>query len=198
MFRTLFMMFVRPPVNRRYDVKSPRFAPVMIAAFALMFLAACQSAPPATTTAAVNDNAERQKETYRRLLEVGFNQGDTTIVDSVLVDNPIDHMAMPPGMPAGRAGLKQMIVAFRTGFPDMKITVESILSEGDRIAAYTVMTGTHTGEFMGMKPTGKAIRVEGFDLVRFEGDRMAEHWGVNDDAGMMRQLGVSGSPGSPL
>ena len=179
-------------------MKLPRFAPVMIAAFALMFIAACQSAPPATTATAVSDTAERQKEAYRKLLEVGFNQGDTTIVDSILVENPVDHMPTPPGMPTGRAGLKQMIVSFRTAFPDMKMSIESMVSEGDRLAAYTVMTGTNTGEFMGMKATGKAVRVEGFDLIRFEGDRMAEHWGVNDDAGMMRQLGVSGSPGSPL
>ena len=173
-----------------------RFAPVMITALALISIAACQSAPPATTTTAVNDNAERQKESYRRLMEVGFNQGDTTIVDSILVENPVDHMAMPPGMPAGRAGLKQMIVSFRAAFPDLKIAVESMVSEGDRLAAYTVMTGTNTGEFMGMKATGKTIRVEGFDLIRFEGDRMAEHWGLNDDAGMMRQLGVTSAPGS--
>ena len=180
-------------------MKSPRPAlPVIVfATFVLAAIAGCQTAPPPATSTAANDSAERYKAAYRRLVDVGFNQGDTTIVDSVLTENPTDHMQMP-GMPTGRAGLKQAIAMMRAGFPDMNIKIEDMVSEGDRLAAYTVMTGTHTGEFMGMKPTGKAVRVEGFDLIRFEGDRMAEHWGLSDDAGMMRQLGAAGAPGAPL
>lgn len=175
-------------------MESRRLAVPMIAfAFALAGIAGCQTTPPATVTV-TNDTADRYKEVYRRLVDTGFNQGDTTVVDSILVENPIDHQQMP-GMPEGRAGLKQTIMMFRTAFPDLNIKIENMMSEGDHLVAYTVMTGTHTGEFMGMKPTGKPVRVEGFDLLRFEGDRMAEHWGVSDDAGMMRQLGTGG-PGA--
>ena len=104
------------------------------------------------------------------LNDMALNQGDTTIVDSLLSDNPVDHSAMPPGFPTGKAGLKKFIVEFRTGFPDMKSTIEDITAEGDKVWAYSVMTGTNTGEFMGMKPTGKSVRMEGFDLVRFENE----------------------------
>jgi len=174
-------------------MKSPRTAVPLIAfaTFVLAGLAGCQSSTPPAATPAANESAERYKAVYRRLIDVAFNQGDTTIVDSLVVENPIDHMQVPPGMPTGRAGLKQMIMMYRAAFPDLNIKVEDIMVEDDRLIAYTVMTGTHSGELMGMKPTGKPVRVEGFDRVRFEGDRMAEHWGTSDDAGMMRQLGVS-------
>lgn len=173
-------------------MKTPRTALTLIAFSSLILVGACQTAssPPATTVAS-NDQAERYKEAYRKIIEVGINQGDTTIVDSVIAENPIEHQAMPPGVPPGRAGLKQFIVMYRAAFPDVKIVIEDVMVEGDRLMAYTVMTGTHTGEFMGIKPTGKPVRVEGFDRVRFDGDMMAEHWAVNDDAGLMRQIGAT-------
>jgi len=180
-------------------MKSLRFGASMIvlASFVLVGALGCQTAPPATTTTATNDSGERYKDAYRRLVDVGFNQGDTTIVDSILVENPVDHMPEMPGVPKGRAGLKAFIVMYRAAFPDLNIKVEDMVAEGDRLVAYTVMTGTNTGDFMGMKATGKPVRVEGFDLIRFEGDRMAEHWGVSDDAGMFRQMGVTPPAGAP-
>jgi predicted ester cyclase len=60
-----------------------------------------------------------------------------------------------------------------------------MFAEGDRVAARCTMTGTHKGEFMSIPPTSKAFRIDAFDILRFGGGKVAEHWGITDQAAMM-------------
>ena len=76
------------------------------------------------------------------------------------------------------------------------ITIENMVAEGDRLVGRWVMTGTNTGSFNGMPATGRPVTLSGFDLLRVEGDRFAEVWGVADMAGMLQQLGVMPRPPS--
>jgi predicted ester cyclase len=72
---------------------------------------------------------------------------------------------------------------------------EQVFVNGDTVAVYYRATGTHSGEFMGIAPTGKRFDVRGADIVRFGNDGLAhEHWGVFDAFGMMQQLGVVEGP----
>jgi hypothetical protein len=75
-------------------------------------------------------------------------------------------------------------------FPDLDITVEDLIAEGDKVVGRNSVTGTHQGEYMGLPPTGKSIKYNEIFIFRFAGGRIAETWGVVDVFSQMKQLGV--------
>jgi predicted ester cyclase len=81
----------------------------------------------------------------------------------------------------------QMMLA---GFPDYQTLIEDMIAEEDQVAARIRMTGTHTGEFMGIPPTGKRISFTGMYLVRITSGKIVEHWGEEDGVSLLQQLGV--------
>ena len=72
----------------------------------------------------------------------------------------------------------------------MQVTVDDIVAKGDKVWCNATFHGTQKGEFMGMSPTGKKIEVHAFDIVKCVNGRGVEHWGLFDDATMMKQLGA--------
>lgn len=138
--------------------------------------------------------SEQHKELYRRFIEECFTGGNLDLIDDMIGPNAVDHQA-PPGLAPGAEGLKQLLTMFRSAFPDLRATVEQVIAEGDTVAARFTMSGTHQGEFFGIPPTGKRMEITGIDVVRFENGKMVEHWGNQDDLGMMQQLGVIPMPG---
>ena len=75
-------------------------------------------------------------------------------------------------------------------FPDLHVSVEDVIAEGDRIAARNSVTGTHQGEYMGIPPTGRRVTYNEMFIVRFVDGRIAETWGVVDVFSQMKQLGA--------
>lgn len=123
----------------------------------------------------------------RRFVEEGFNRGDTSVVDEVVAEDFVYH---DPSLPSGREGVKQVMQMFRSAFPDGRLTIESLIAEGDRVVARHTFTGTHDGEFMGVAPTGRTVRIQEIDIGRIEDGKIAEHWGLADVLGLMQQLGA--------
>ena len=80
--------------------------------------------------------------------------------------------------------------------PDMVMTPKDIVAEGDRVAIRAVMTGTQTGEWMGIPATGKHVEITVMDLDRIENNQFAEHWGVGDVMALMTQIGAIPAPGT--
>jgi predicted ester cyclase len=78
--------------------------------------------------------------------------------------------------------------AIRQGFPDHDATVVQMIAEGDLVATYKTFTGTNTGDFFGAPATGKRATIHVMDFVRYDGGRVAEHWGVVDLVGLRAQL----------
>ena len=76
------------------------------------------------------------------------------------------------------------------GLPDLHLTIEDLIAEGDKVVARNTVTGTHQGEYMGLPPTGKSVTYNEIFIVRFAGGRIAETWGVVDVFSQMKQLGV--------
>ncbi|HYP40332.1 MAG TPA: ester cyclase [Chloroflexia bacterium] len=138
--------------------------------------------------------SEQHKELYRRFIEECFTGGNLALVDEIIIADAVDHQA-PPGAAQGVEGVKQVISMFRAAFPDLQVTVDQMIAEGDTLAGRFTMSGTHQGEFMGIPPTGKRMEITGIDVVRFENGKMVEHWGNSDDLGMMQQLGLIPMPG---
>jgi steroid delta-isomerase-like uncharacterized protein len=85
---------------------------------------------------------------------------------------------------------RQEAADFRRGFPDVISTIEDIVAEGDRVAARWTARATHLGEYVGVPPTGKEVEFTGISIYRIEGGRIAESWTVEDDLGLMRQIGA--------
>ncbi len=76
---------------------------------------------------------------------------------------------------------RQFAADAHAAFPDMRITVEDMIAEGDRVAARVTMRGTHQGEFQGITPTGKRVQVRAMDMFRIADGKIVEHWGHGDD-----------------
>lgn len=76
---------------------------------------------------------------------------------------------------------KRFVSETRAAFPDMHITVEDLISKGDKVAARLTMRGTHFGEFQGIAPTGKRVHVSPIDIFRVSDGEIVEHWGHVDD-----------------
>ncbi len=94
----------------------------------------------------------------------------------------------PPGFPPGVDGVRQFFAMFHDAFPDAAVRIDELVADGDRVAVATTLTGTHQGELMGVAPTGRSVSVTGIDIVRIEDGRIAEHRGLTDIVGLMRQL----------
>jgi len=97
----------------------------------------------------------------------------------------------PPMSVEEWAGMGEMMYA---AFPDGTHTIDEVLEIGDRVVLRGSFSGTHAGEFMGMPPTGKEISVTFMNFDRFAGDRLIEHRGEFDVAGLMQQLGAVPTP----
>jgi len=77
-----------------------------------------------------------------------------------------------------------------SAFPDLHVTVEDLIEEGDKVVGRNTVTGTHEGEYMGLKPTGRSITYNEIFIIRFADGRIAETWGVVDVLSQLRQLGA--------
>jgi predicted ester cyclase len=107
-----------------------------------------------------------------------------------IADNYTEHQ-MPPGMKPGLAGLKEHMMMMKTAYPDMKWTHDHIIADTNMIWAHFTMTGTNTGPWMGMPPTGKKVNFQGVDIIKLGPDGKAtDHWGYIDEMTMMSQLGL--------
>jgi steroid delta-isomerase-like uncharacterized protein len=134
-------------------------------------------------------SSEENKAKTRRFMEEVLNKGNMQVVDELIAPNFVEHDPFP-GQAPGVEGLKQAMVALRQAFPDLHVTVDEMLSDGDKVVIRSTMKGTHKGTFMNIPATGKQISVEGIDIVRISNGRVVEHWGVTDNLTMMQQLGL--------
>lgn len=132
---------------------------------------------------------EDNKQRIVRFINELNEQGNQVVVEQFLDPAYVDHSA-PPYLPPGPEGWRQLRTSFFTAFPDLHVSIEHMVAEGDKVAVEYTIRGTHQGELMGIPPTGKQVMVKGLDINRFKGDKLVERWGNQDDVGMMQQLGV--------
>jgi steroid delta-isomerase-like uncharacterized protein len=136
--------------------------------------------------------ATSNKATFRRLHDA-VNSGDVELISKMIdeVVEPDVLIGTPlPIEATGAQALKQVWATLLRAYPDLHITVEDLIAEGDKVVCRNVVTGTHRGEYMGIPPTGRSVTYNEMIIVRFEGGRIAETWGVVDVLSQMRQLGA--------
>ncbi len=135
-------------------------------------------------------STEQNKALLRQFMEEIFNRGNMSRADELLAPDFVEREELPPGIPRGREGVKQLTTMLRSAFPDFKVTIDDLIAEGDKVVVRSTWSGTHKGEFMGIPPTGKSVSFGVFDIVRITGGKVVEHWGQMDNMRMMQQLGV--------
>ncbi|ANY69383.1 ester cyclase [Paenibacillus sp. BIHB 4019] len=91
----------------------------------------------------------------------------------------------------GPAGYLAIIGMMRSGFPDIKWTLEEMVAEGDKVAVRFIMRGTHLGTFYGFPPTTKTIQVQAMNFYRFSGGQIVEEFGQPDMLGLLQQIGAA-------
>lgn len=127
----------------------------------------------------------RNKAVYCRFVDEVYNGGTMAMVDSLVAKDFVMN-----GTSMTREEIKQSIGALRTGFPDLHVDVESLVGEGDEIAARVVIRGTHKGTYLGTPRTGKSIVLNSLVLYRVRDGMLAKRWSGPDDLELRRQLGL--------
>ena len=118
------------------------------------------------------------------------NTGHVDLLEKFVAPDYVEHSEGFRGVEA----FGQQITAFRAAFPDLHVSIDDLLIDGDRFASRTTVTGTHTGDLMGMPATGKRISVEAVDIGRIENGQAKERWGGLNMFSMLTQLGVIPAP----
>ncbi len=139
-------------------------------------------------------STEENKVIIHRWVDEAWNQGNVEILDDLTHPAFIDHH-LPPDVPPNIEGHKAWIQMVRAGFPDIHITIEDVVVGDEKVAARMSVSGTHTGEFMGMPPSGKSIHFGAIGISRFTDGKSVEYWETFDALSMMQQIGALPSPG---
>jgi steroid delta-isomerase-like uncharacterized protein len=131
--------------------------------------------------------------TMRRAYEL-INEGDIDGFGDLIADGFVEHEELPDLVP-GKEGVKEFFRMYLEAFPDLHMEVQDLIADGDKAVARVVVTGTQTGEFMGVPASGKRIEVPLIDIMGFDdAGKVCDHWGVMDMLSMLQQLGVVPAP----
>ncbi|MEU0671736.1 ester cyclase [Streptomyces sp. NPDC006172] len=151
-----------------------------------------ENAPMPTTL-----NAEQQKELIEKVFHEGLDLGDLSAADRYLTADFRNHGSHDDSM-RGPEAFKHTIKIQQSAFSDIKYEILDFIAMGDKAAIRWVMHGRHTGPFIGIQPTGLQVQHQAIIWFRFEGDRIAERWGIVDNFSLERFLKSGGKAAGPL
>lgn len=132
--------------------------------------------------------SEQNKRIARQVFEDIQSEGNTALVDKIVALDYVGHT--PPADIHGPEGARQFTVMLRAAFPDMRVTVEDQIAEGDRVATRWTFRGTHEGDFQDIPATGKQVTMSGITLFRIANGKLLEGWNKPDLLSLMQQLGA--------
>jgi steroid delta-isomerase-like uncharacterized protein len=130
-----------------------------------------------------DENKELVRQLIGALNDNRIQDLDELVAASYDQDNPSVH--------PGRAGLKALFTRLRSAFPDLNVSIQQLIAEGDHVVAVTSMQGTQQGDLPGIKATGRSVKVSSIDVYRTQAGRVVEHFGRFDELGMLEQLGIA-------
>ena len=147
--------------------------------------------------------SEANKELVRRHFEEIFNRQNLEVCDEMMAEDYVEHAAAPfsesaPGRVNGPKAMRQTADWLLAQFPDLHMTIEAILAEGDTVAARILSEGTNLGSLNGVvPPTGKRFSARQSHWFRVEDGKLTEHWATREDLPAMLQLGIVEAPDGP-
>lgn len=130
------------------------------------------------------------KELVRRSTDAIWGKGDVSMVDDYVSDDYVEHNVASPEPIRGPDGYRENVEMVRSAFPDLEVTTEDVIAEGDKVVTRYTLVGTHEGPLMGIEPTGRSVDVEGISIGRLEDGRLVEGWTQVDMMSLLSQLGV--------
>ena len=159
----------------------------LIAPVLLLVFAGCGSQKTRKAAEELMLTGEKNKEFFTAFTEDFWNKHNIAAFDKYFAENYIGHSA------SGDANFEQTkseAQAYFTAFPDLHITTDLLVAEGDKVTKVFTVNCTHKGELMGIPATGKRITVKGLEVIRIADGKIVEIWGSMDNLGMLQQLGV--------
>ena len=134
-------------------------------------------------------SAKDNREAVRRTVEEAINKGELDVIDEVMDAGYVYHV--PDNEVVGPDGFKLYVSMMRAALPDLKMTIEDMVAEGNTVASRFTIRGTHHGHFMGVAPTGKKVEISEAVFIRFKNGKEVEAWPYTDTLSIYQQLGVS-------
>ena len=134
----------------------------------------------------------KMRNTYKKdvtLWYEAFNTKDPGLIDSILSENWVDIPAAP-GQPPGREGVKHILVELTTTFPDLQVTIEEILQDGNKVIVRSAITGTQRATFMGFPAKNRKMAMQAVDIHEFQDGKIVRTWHTEDWMTGLHQLGV--------
>jgi steroid delta-isomerase-like uncharacterized protein len=133
---------------------------------------------------------EANKAISRRVVEEIFNKGRLAAADELVTPDFVGHDPALPQPFRGPDGLRAQAEGYRSAFPDIRITIEDEIAEGDRVVTRWTARGTHEAELFGIRATGRQATVTGMTIDRIVDGRIVETWNNWDTFGLLQQLGA--------
>jgi steroid delta-isomerase-like uncharacterized protein len=145
---------------------------------------------------------ENNKQLIIRFVEELWNQRKLEVAEDIF-DNDCHTFQLRSGVPnasspRGPQIIKNHILEWLAGFPDLKFTIEQMIAEGDRVSTLLVMDGTHTGHWLGIPPNGKRINIRMMTIHRIRSGKIIEDWVIVESLGFFQQLGILPATGDLL
>ncbi len=131
------------------------------------------------------------KSLVHRWFDEVWNQGREATIDELFAPHGVATGLGESDKPVrGPAEFKTFFFNFRTSFPDMHITIDDTVEEGDKVAVRAKIEGTHLGNGIGVPPSGRRMSITGIFIIRFANGKIVEGFNSWDQLGMLRQIGV--------
>jgi steroid delta-isomerase-like uncharacterized protein len=141
---------------------------------------------------------EANKRLVERFYDEVWATGNVEFTAEVFADDYARHDLRPTPAVPGPPGQAQIARAFREAFPDLRWRIDLLVAEGDLVAARWTASGTHTGPWAGVSPTGRRAEFSGVNIFRFGATgKVVEIWNHRDDLGLSEQLGAAIFAGAP-
>jgi len=128
---------------------------------------------------------EENKAIVRRFFEEAWNRQNMDVIDEIFASTVVFN-----GQSVTRDALKQALAGRRTAFPDIQVTVDDQVAEGEKVSTRRTWRATHRGPYRGVAPTGKQVKWTQISVVRFSQSRIVEDWAVADELSILQQLGA--------
>jgi steroid delta-isomerase-like uncharacterized protein len=141
-------------------------------------------------------STKKIKALERHVLEEN-NKGKTAalaVMDELYATDFVMHGSTESEDIHGLKNVKQSMSEYYNAFPDLHYTLDDMVVEGDKVVIRCTGTGTHKGEFMGIPPTNKKVKLQAIAIDRVVGGKIVEEWGISDTLSLMQQLGVVPTP----
>ena len=132
--------------------------------------------------------SEANKDFVHHWLEEVWDKGNLAAIDDFVAPEYVLHDEPTHSLIRGPEGIRQLISSVRSGLPDINVTAEDILADGDKVAYRWSARSTHRGELMGIPPTGKQVTMTGTDIYRIQDGKIVEAWSSRDALGLLQQL----------